>query len=40
MIIVRNWRKWNHKTHKPTDYKGVFLFGFIPLFIYSYTFVS
>ena len=40
MIVVRNWRKWDRKTHKPTDYKGVFLFGFIPLFIHAQKFVS
>ena len=36
MITVRNWRRWNNKTGKPTDYKEVFLFGFIPLFIRVY----
>ena len=34
MIVVRNWRRWNRKTYRPMDYKGIFLFGIIPLFIY------
>ena len=36
MIIVRNWRRWDRHYRKPTDYKGVFLFGIIPLFIYAH----
>lgn len=33
MIVVRYWRKWNKRGVGHTDYKGVFLFGFIPLYI-------
>ena len=40
MIVVRNWRKRDRKTLKPIDYKGVFLFGFIPLFIRVHKFVN
>ena len=40
MIVVRNWRKWDRHHCKPTDYKGVFLFGIIPLFIHAHKIVS
>ena len=33
MIVVRNWRRWDRHYRKPIDYKGVFLFGFIPLYV-------
>ena len=33
MIVVRIWRSVDRKTYRPVDYKGVFLFGFIPIFI-------
>lgn len=33
MIFVKNWRKYYRNRMGYTDYKGVFLFGFIPLYI-------
>ena len=32
MIVKRYWRKY-HKGYGHTDYKGIFLLGFIPLYI-------
>ena len=33
MIFVKYWRKYRKNCMGYTDYKGVFLFGFIPLYI-------
>lgn len=33
MIVMRCWRKWNKIGVGHTDWKGYFLFGFIPLYI-------
>lgn len=33
MIIMKYWRKWNKRGIGHTDWKGYFLFGFIPLYI-------
>lgn len=36
MIVVRCWRKHNKlKGKSPVDYFGIFLFGIIPIYIYS-----
>ena len=34
MIVKRYWRKYN-KVRKCKDFMGIFLFGFIPLYIVS-----
>ena len=33
MIVVRSWGRFNRRTFKTIKYKGVFLFGLIPIFI-------
>ena len=33
MIVKKYWRKWNRGGGGYTDWKGYFLFGFIPLYI-------
>ena len=37
MIYIKTWRKYN-RFGKPRDYKGVFLFGIIPLYIQRFTY--
>ena len=33
MIVMKYWRKFNKRGIGHTDWKGYFLFGFIPLYI-------
>ena len=33
MIVMKHWRKFNKRGVGHTDWKGCFLFGFIPLYI-------
>lgn len=33
MIVMKYWQKWNKRGVGHTDWKGYFLFGFIPLYI-------
>ena len=33
MIVNKYWRKWNRRGVGHSDWKGYFLFGFIPIYI-------
>ena len=33
MIVKKYWRKYNRRNMERTDYMGIFLLGFIPLYI-------
>ena len=37
MIYIKTWRKYNLKQNGFFTYKGVFLFGFIPVWIRRYS---
>ena len=37
MIVKKYWRKWNRGGVDYTDWKGYFLFEFIPIYIEVYS---
>ena len=40
MIFIKTWRRYDGKNRKPIDYKGVFLFGILPLYIKRTTYIN